>query len=86
MKIVFSLTGVFCILIGTLASFLWNLPVVWTENMLDVLGNLSAMLFGVFGVWLGICYRPNFFEDLQGKKDKDLIRACDNIIYSAKLF
>lgn len=58
----------------------------WGCMVLDVLGDVSAILFGVFGIWLGMFYSPTVLDTLKGKKDEDLVRTAKNIVASSKRF
>jgi len=47
------------------------------------LGEASAVLFGVFGIWLGICYREEMHTEMVGKADAELKRCARGLIASA---
>ena len=44
----------------------------WGCMVLDVLGDVSAILFGVFGVWLGMFYSPTIIDSLKEKSGDNL--------------
>ena len=58
----------------------------WGCMVLDVLGDVSAILFGVFGVWLGMFYSPTIIDSLKEKSGDNLIQAAENIVASSKRF
>lgn len=58
----------------------------WGCAALSVLGDISAILFGVFGVWLGLFYRPNIGDDIKGKSGSELKRAVSIVVSNSKRF
>ena len=44
------------------------------------LGDASAVLFGVFGIWLGICYSEEMHDQLVGKEGDDLLRSARGLV------
>ncbi len=44
------------------------------------LGDASAVLFGVFGIWLGICYRDEMHDQLVGLEGEELVRRARGLI------
>lgn len=53
---------------------------------LSVLGDVSAVLFGVFGVWLGLVYKPTLMTELKGLSGSALENGARNICQNAKRF
>jgi len=43
------------------------------------LGEASTVLFGIFGVWLGICYRENIETMTAGKQGDDLRQTAEEV-------
>lgn len=63
-----------------------HLATAWGDATLSALVDVSAILFGVFGIWLGMFYRPDVCDARKGKKDDELKSACRQIISNAKRF
>lgn len=63
-----------------------NLPMAWGCAALSVLGDVSAILFGVFGIWLGMFYRPDICDAQKGKSGAGLTNTCKQILSNAKRF
>jgi len=83
MKRLILFASVLSVLLGILAAQCLSLE--WGTSVLFALGDVSAILFGVFGLWLGICYKPGMEDDLVGKKDKELTDA-KAILLNARRF
>lgn len=58
----------------------------WGCEALAVLGDVSAVLFGVFGIWLGMFYRPDVCDALKGKSGAELDRTASLIVSNSKRF
>lgn len=58
----------------------------WGCDALAVLGDVSAVLFGVFGIWLGMFYRPDVCDALKGKSGAELDRTASLIVSNSKRF
>lgn len=58
----------------------------WGGCALSSLGDVSAILFGVFGIWLGMFYRPDICDTLKGKSGAELTNTCRQIISNADRF
>ncbi len=43
------------------------------------MGQASSVLFGIFGVWLGICYHDDIDTCLEGLRDKELRRKATEV-------
>lgn len=75
------------IAIGCFASGTINrLSSEWGCAALSTLGDVSAILFGVFGIWLGMFYKPEICDALKGKADDELRNTCKQIISNAERF
>lgn len=73
--------------IGYFASGTINrLSAEWGCAALSTLGDVSAILFGVFGIWLGMFYKPEICDALKGKADAELRNTCKQIISNAERF
>ena len=79
-----SVACVSCVLFSFLCSS-W-LSIAWSCAVLDVLGDVSAILFGVFGIWLGMFYSPNVSNELCGKSGKELERMAKAIVADGERF
>ncbi len=73
-----------CILLVSCCSL--ALSSGWACEVLGILVDISAILFGVYGVWLGLFYRPDSACSLRGKKEKDLENLCKEIIVAERRF
>ena len=62
------------------------LTVQWGCMVLNVLGDVSAILFGIFGIWLGMFYSPAIQDSLNGKEGEALAVAAENVVASSKRF
>jgi len=62
------------------------LPSSWGCVALSVLGDVSAILFGVFGIWLGMFYQPSVCDARNGKSGEELSNICRQIVSNAKRF
>lgn len=79
--------GVLAIAIGFAAWITTpRLTAVWGSSALSSLGDVSAILFGVFGVWLGMFYRPDICDARKGKSGVELTNTCRQIISNADRF
>lgn len=75
------------ITIGFFASGTNNrLSAEWGCAALSTLGDVSAILFGVFGIWLGMFYNPEICDALKGKEGVELRNICKQIISNAERF
>ena len=63
-----------------------RLTSVWGCTALSSLGDVSAILFGVFGIWLGMFYRPDICDARKGKSGAELTNTCRQIISNAERF
>ena len=63
-----------------------RLTSVWGCSALSSLGDVSAILFGVFGIWLGMFYRPDICDARKGKSGAELTNTCRQIISNAERF
>ena len=61
-----------------------RLTSVWGCTALSSLGDVSAILFGVFGIWLGMFYRPDICDPRKGKSGAELTNTCRQIISNAE--
>lgn len=79
--------AVLCLATGYVA---WKtapaLPSSWGCAALSALGDVSAVLFGVFGIWLGMFYRPDICGARNGRSGEDLANTCRQIVSNAKRF
>jgi len=73
------------VLIATWATVPY-LTGTWGCAALAILGDVSAILFGVFGIWLGMFYRPDICDEIKGKSEKILERTARHVIENAKRF
>ena len=64
----------------------YYLPGQWGLQILTFQVNISAILFGVFGIWLGMFYNPGVVYAMNGKKDNELRIVANDIIQNAKRF
>lgn len=83
----FALIGgaaVISLLSGVACAFC--LPGQWGLQILSLQVNISAILFGVFGIWLGMFYDPGVVCAMNGKKDAELKIVANDIIQNAKRF
>lgn len=62
------------------------LSIAWGCAVLDILGDVSAILFGVFGIWLGMFYNPDIADALNGKSGKELDRIAHKIVADGERF
>ena len=63
-----------------------HLTTTWGDATLSALVDVSAILFGVFGIWLGMFYRPDICDARKGKADDELKDTCRQIISNADRF
>ena len=63
-----------------------HLTTAWGDVALSALVDVSAILFGVFGIWLGMFYRPDICDARKGKAGSELINTCKHIVSNAKRF
>ena len=63
-----------------------TVDVAWGCSVLSMLGDVSAILFGVFGIWLGMFYRPDVCDAIKGKADEELLQTARQIIANARRF
>ena len=63
-----------------------HLTTTWGDATLSALVDVSAILFGVFGIWLGMFYRPDICDARKGKADAELRDTCKQIISNAERF
>lgn len=79
-----------CLIEFLLVGIAWgtssNIPCKWGCETLAILGDISAILFGVFGIWLGMFYRPDVCDALKGKSGADLDRTAGLIVSNSKRF
>ena len=61
-------------------------PVDVGASILYSLGDVSAILFGVFGVWLGLCYKPGIATGMYGLKDDSLKNSARSVKRSYEVF
>lgn len=61
-------------------------PVDTGAAILYSLGDVSAILFGVFGVWLGLCYKPGIVLGMYGLKDDPLRNSARSVKRSYEVF
>ena len=73
-----------CILLVSCCSL--ALSSEWACEVLASLVDISAILFGVYGVWLGLFYKPDSAWSLRGKQGKDLENLCTEIIVAERRF
>lgn len=62
------------------------IPVDIGESILYSLGDVSAILFGVFGIWLGFCYKPGLAKEMYGKKDEELMSVARSVKRNHDIF
>lgn len=62
------------------------LSIDWGCTVLDILCDVSAILFGVFGIWLGMFYNPGIVDMLNGKSGAELDRIARNIVADGERF
>ena len=88
--IVFARIALVLFAIASCVAFSWTcsswLSVAWGCIVLDMLGDVSAILFGVFGIWLGMFYNPNITDVLKGKSKQELERIARNIMADGERF
>ena len=60
--------------------------VSWGFCTLTLMVNISAILFGVFGIWLGMFYKPDVADSMNGKRGDDLTNTAKNVLANAKRF
>ena len=60
--------------------------VKWGMGMLMLMVNISAILFGVFGIWLGMFYHPEVIHEMNGKQGDELKDIAQCIIENARRF
>ena len=53
---------------------------------LKLMVDVSAILFGVFGIWLGMFYNPGVVHEMNGKKGDELKDVAHRIIENARRF
>lgn len=63
-----------------------SLTTTWSDATLSALVDVSAILFGVFGIWLGMFYRPDICDARKGKSGDELKDTCRQIISNAERF
>ena len=61
-------------------------PGSWGCAAVGILGDVSAILFGVFGIWLGMFYRPDVCDTLKGKSGDELERSARLVIENSRRF
>lgn len=67
-------------------AFSPKVSVEWGCIVLDILCDVSAVLFGVFGIWLGMFYNPTVQTSLNGKEGPELKETAEHIVASAQRF
>ena len=78
---------VLAIVIGCITWVTYSrLSCEWGEMVLSSLVDVSAILFGVFGIWLGMFYRPDICDEPKGKANDELKNTCRKIISNAERF
>lgn len=65
-----------------IAGGLSGIPAGHGMHVADMLGDASAVLFGVFGIWLGICYKEEMHGLLFGKEGDELVRTANGLVKS----
>lgn len=60
--------------------------VSWGLCVLMLMVNISAILFGVFGIWLGMFYKPDIVDVMNGKGGEELTTIAKNVIANARRF
>lgn len=83
-RVLLSIVFLVCILLVSCCSL--ALSSEWAYEVLGSLVDISAILFGVYGVWLGLFYRPDSACSLRGKQGKDLENLCAEIIVAERRF
>lgn len=83
-RLLLSIFILVCILLVSCCSL--ALSSEWACEVLGILVDISAILFGVYGVWLGLFYRPDAACSLRGKQGKDLEKLCAEIIVAERRF
>ena len=64
---------------GVVCPLMCNIGVHHAIKLALALGEASTVLFGVFGVWLGICYRDDIETMTAGKKGDELRQAAEEV-------
>lgn len=83
----YGLIGLSAVTCGIAAYYLaLRFPCEKGRAALSVLGDVSAVLFGVFGVWLGLVYKPTMSTELRGLSGVALEKGARNICQNAKRF
>lgn len=57
----------------------FGVPASYGREIIAILGQASSVLFGVFGVWLGICYHDDVDTCLHGLHGEELIRKARDV-------
>lgn len=60
--------------------------VSWGSCTLTLMVNISAILFGVFGIWLGMFYNPEVVNAMNGKSGAELKNTAKSVIANAQRF
>ena len=60
--------------------------VSWGFCTLTLMVNISAILFGVFGIWLGMFCKPDVADSMKGRGGDELKNAAKDVIANAKRF
>ena len=60
--------------------------VSWGFCTLTLMVNISAILFGVFGIWLGMFYNPDVANSMNGKNGVELANTAKSVIANARRF
>ena len=85
MRIVLTCAAIACCVAFSCLCRSW-LSIDWGCTVLDILCDVSAILFGVFGIWLGMFYNPGIADMLNGKSGTELDRIARNIVADGERF
>ncbi len=67
------------IVVAGVCAARFSMPASYGREIIAILGQASSVLFGVFGVWLGICYHDDVDACLQGLHGEELRRKARDV-------
>ena len=69
---------------GGFAGSFFHLPLAYGMSLAVTLCETSSLLFGVFGIWLGVSYKSDIESLTDGKSGDELRRTAEEVVTMAE--